>query len=329
MTSYEKLKQLLNRGRSLTLDQAAEEIGVSRRQVRRLLKQMRADGLVIQEEQRNGLKHFTLAPESVEITTEVDLTEKELHALTVAGLAAQSVLQRTPIADDLSSAMRTLLASAGTPYSFEPETVNEHWHFDSSRKSNVDATIFLAVVQATTSQRTLDIDYYSASKQELQKNLRIDPLVIAEQGETWMVAAYVHGLGKVRDFALADVRRAEETGAAFSWPKSFDAEAHFESRFTALKGRGDGYAVRVEVRSDKAAYFRRKSYHPSQTIETKREDGSIVVSFHTSSLDDIAAFIRSWGPVLRVLSPASLVRRIRTEAEEVARRYAPPEEHDS
>jgi predicted DNA-binding transcriptional regulator YafY len=76
----------------------------------------------------------------------------------------------------------------------------------------------------------------------------------------------------------------------------------------------------LQVVADKAEYFRRKTYHLSQ-IEEKMENGDLKVSYVVSNLDDLAAFIRSWGPHVKVLQPKSLAERIETDLEEALQIY--------
>jgi predicted DNA-binding transcriptional regulator YafY len=180
--------------------------------------------------------------------------------------------------------------------------------------------VFWAVVRAANECETLEVDYYSASTGQHSSGRAIDPLVIAEQGESWLVSAYCHRKQEVLDFSLPGIRAAEPTGEYFTRPEGFDSEAHFEERFHALRGEG-GHEVILEVEEEKAEYFRRKTYHPSQRVAEREENGGITVTFETSSLDDVAAFIRSWGPGVRVLAPEALAERIAAEARQVAEAY--------
>ena len=320
----DKLITLLNAGREVTLDELSSRLGVTRRHVRRLLRELEEEGRQIQERWEEGTKRFSLAPQDRSVPVgRVDLKERELQALTVAASAAQATLRPIPFDNQLQEAVQKLLRAAGMTLSFEPEWQPEVWHFDASASSNVDAEVFWAVVRAANECETLEVDYYSASTNRLSEGRAIDPLVIAEQGESWLVSAYCHRKQEVLDFSLPGIRAAEPTGEYFTRPDGFDSDAHFEERFHALRGEG-GHDVLLEVEEDKAEYFRRKTYHPSQRIEERieeRVDGGITVAFETSSLDDMAAFIRSWGPGVRVLAPEKLADRIAAEARQVAEAY--------
>ena len=316
----EKLRHLFNEGREVTLEMS-ERLGVSRRHLRRLIKTLREEGLEINERWEGGVKHFTLDPSSRKVETPVDLEESELYALTVSAYAAQAMLRSTPLQEELRAAVETLLEATGPLYSFEPEWQQNIWHFDESETTPIESEIFLRVVRAANRCETLEIDYYSASSREMSRDRRVDPLVIAEQAGSWLLAAYCHEQQDILDFSLGGIGEAKSTGEGFRRPPDFDPEAHFEGRFHALEGEG-GHEVAIEVETEKAPYFRRKTYHPSQSIRETRDDGSIVVEYEVSSLDDIAAFIRSWGPGIRVLKPESLVRRIAKEAASVHQAYA-------
>jgi predicted DNA-binding transcriptional regulator YafY len=317
------LLEFLNDGREGTLDELSALLDVTRRHVRRLLRTLNETGWTIEERWADGRKLFSLAAEDRAVPVQdIALQERELQALTVAASAARAVLQPTPFDNQLQTAVQKLLRVAGMTLSFEPEWQPEIWHFDTSVSSNVDADIFWAVVRAANACETLRIDYYSASSDHFSSGRRVDPLLIAEQGGSWLMPAYCHEQECVLDFALPGIRAAEATGRYFTRPVGFDPEAHFQDRFHALQG-DTLQTVALEVPAAKAPYFRRKRYHPSQTIEP-REDGGLLVTFEVTSLKDVAAFVRSWGADVKVLRPPALAARIRSAAQEVLRMY--PEE---
>lgn len=319
LSSLDQLRHMLNRGERVTLDRASETLSVSRRQVRRLLKQLSNEGLRIQESFTDGVKHFRLDPHDRKVDTTITLSEDELEALTVATLAAQSVLGRTPFGGGIGNAVDTLLQHAGTLFSFEPDWQDEIWHFDEGPQSKIEPKTFLAIVRAANHNETLQVTYFTASTQHTSER-KINPLCVAQQGNSWLVAAYCHQSQEIRDFSIAGMRSVEPTGTFFTRPEGFEPEAHFAGRFHALKG-SERQEVVIDVEGDKAPYFQRKEYHPSQEIRELSDGDSLRISFEVASLDDIAAFIRSWGPGVRVVSPDSLAERIAEEARQMAKAY--------
>ena len=316
----ETLRRLLNQGREMTLDEMKRRLDVSRRQVRRLLSDIDEEEGGIRQRWEGGKKHFSLDPQARALQSRpIELTERELQALTVAASAAQATLHPTPFDNHLREAVQKLLATAGPIYSFDPEFQEKVWHFDTGAASNIDPEVFWTVVQAASRQETLAIDYYSASSEEHSSGREVDPLVIAEQAGSWLMAAYCHDKQRVLDFSLPAIDAADPTGTGFSRPAEFDRVDHFESRFSALKGE-EKKEVALCVDASKAEYFERKTYHPSQ-LEEEMESGDLKVRFVVSNLDDIAAFVRSWGPHVRVLRPESLAERIESELAETLQAY--------
>lgn len=315
-----RLHALFNAGHSLTLEQLQDELGLSERQVRRILTRMREKhGIPVEEERHGRLKRFFLPPEHRHVETRpgIDFAERELFALTVAAKAARSALSPTPLGPALQTAFDKLLdGMQGEVLSFEPEFEASHWHFESTAVSNIDPQIFEALTRAITESRTVRIDYYSASQRQHFFGRLIDPYLIATRGSSWLLVAYCREQCRFVDFSLPAVTKVEPE-AAFFERKAFDAEAHFRDRFSALQG-DDVYTIRLHVAPDKAPYFERKTYHPTQMIEERRADGAYLVSFEVSGLDEISAFIRSWGPGVTVLEPEELRSRIAGEALRVA-----------
>ena len=110
-------------------------------------------------------------------------------------------------------------------------------------------------------------------------------------------------------------------------PDDFDPDLYFHGRFGALSG--ETRVVRLLVEPDVAHLFREKDYDESQVTEEERADGRLVVSFEVAGLEDMASWVRSWGPSVTVLDPPELAERIAEEARQVAVRYEDTSEDDA
>lgn len=320
-TTKQRLFRLLATGREMTLDQLEAELEVSRRHVRRLLKKMDEEGTTVRTRWDEGRKVISIAEEHRRLPRpELDLTEREVYALTVAAEASRAALAPTPLGEHLQDAFDKLIAATGeSVMTFEPEVQHARWHFGQSSASNLDPAIFQAVRRAIDACRSLRITYTSSSGRHSTDRL-IDPYLLAVRGTSWLLVAHCHRRGRVLDFALAAIDDAQPTDRYFSPDPEFDPDLHFRDRFTAMKG-DEIHIVRLQVEPGKAPFFKRKSYHPTQQIEDEKEDGSLTVSYEVSGLDEIAAFIRSWGPGVVATAPTALTDRLRGEAEQVAASY--------
>lgn len=313
----EHLARLFHDGHELVLSEAAAALGVTTRTARRTLRALEADGLPIRT-RRDGRRklHFLDEADRQASAEHVPLTEREMLALAVAARAARTVLAPTPLAGPLEAAQAKLLGATEV-YTFEPEALDQAWHFGQNGVQAVDPDVFETVQRAVAERRSLVVDYTNASG-ERSSGRRIDPHAVAAVAGSWLVAARDGRAGRVVHFALPDLARAE-LGAPFEPDPDFDPDLHFREAFGAFAG-GEVETVRLRVAPGAAASFRRKRYHPTQLVETEGEDG-LTVSFEVPVNPALCAFVRSFGAAVRVLAPEALAERIAAEATEVAALY--------
>lgn len=324
-SSFQQLHDWLRDGGAFTQEEAAERLGLgSKRQVRRLLRKLREAGVSVRERRRGREKEFYLAEEDWRAPDfPVDLTERQLLALVVAAQAARAKLRPTPLAGFLGEAVDALQAAHPDPAgSFETDTEPARWHFSNAPSVPLDPEVFWTLREAASERHPVQIDYRAASSGRVSTNRKIDPLLIAERRGSWMCVAYCHERRAVRDFSLAAIsaiRLCE--GERFHPPSTFDRARYFEGRFGAVSG-DEVRVVRLLVERNRAPYFRRKLYHPSQRIDEERADGRLVVSYEVRGLEEIGAWVRSWGAGVKVLAPDELAERVAAEAAAVQARYA-------
>ena len=319
--TLQQLQDLFDEGHYLTLAQIAGRFDVTERHARRLIRSLRKAGSPI-EETRQGRRKLFFIPETHRSATlrDVTFTEEETLALAVAAEAARATLLATPLGAPLQRAFDKLLTElAPHVYSFSLEDQPAHWHFGPMGFGPIDADVFRTLSRAIEESRTVRIDYHTAQSNTYTRGRVIDPLLIGMPGGSWVVVAWCHKRRDFRDFALAGIRRIEKTERYFNPPGEFDPETYFRDRFGALAG--EVMTVRLLVEKDRAPYFERKLYHPSQRIEERREDGRMVVSFEAAGLEAVRAFCQSWGVGLTVLEPPELAARMAEEAHALARRY--------
>lgn len=321
-SSLNRLYRFLRNSDYLTLNELSLQLGISGRQLQRLVGQLRERGINVQERRKNRRKELFLAHGERELDGGIALScsDNEALALLLAAKIAQATLDPTPVGSDLDRVYKQLVDSIGDrPRLFEPEFVNDYWSFEASEHSTIRPEVFSAIMVAVANSATVCIDYHTASTGKTSEARKIDPYLIALRGSSWLVTAYCHERQRILDFSMAGISKAELTETYFSRRQDFHPEMHFRDRFRAMNG-DEVYVIVLEVEAPKAEYFRRKEYHPTQQIE-EHDDGSMVVSFEVMGLDEIAAFIRSWGPGIRVLEPVELARRIGEEAAAVAALY--------
>lgn len=324
------LLELLGAGAVPTQEEAARRLRVSPRTARRHLRRLERDGLVevvkdgAYKRYRVVLAHRVMAPQQVR------LTEGEAEALTVAVLAARSLLAPTPFGTPLATAHDKLeRAWLSETFSFEPEAEPSTWSFDEvtgGTPNPFDTACFEGLLDAVRNRRPVRVTYRTASRNATSTDRLLHPLGFLVRAGAWMVVAVdpaVPGATAcVKDFALAGFDAVVvDDAATFTPPSDFNLALHARDRFRALAG-DDVYEVRLLVEAEAAPYFRRKQYHPTQQVEAERPGGRLVVSFEAEGLDDLTSWVLSWGAKLRVLAPDALAERVAAAHRAAADLYA-------
>lgn len=322
-TSRAELRNALSRGRRLTQQAAADELGVSARQVRNLVADLRDGGVPIQKTFEDRERVYYLDPADWHAdTVTLDLPERQLLTLLVATKAAQPTLAPTPLSGDLEDAAGALEeALGGNVVSFIPAFESERWDFDQAVSVDLDPEVFWPLKQAIADRHPVQIDYYSAYRDAWSRGRRIDPLLFAVRRGAWLCVAYCHRRAAVLDFNLVDIEAVEVSdGEHYEPPSGFDREHYFEGRFGALSGE-ETREVRLRVADDLTRYFERKLYHPTQQVSLDGPGEGAIVTFEVAGLDEIASFVLSWGPGVAVETPDALARRVVEDARAVVAQY--------
>jgi predicted DNA-binding transcriptional regulator YafY len=311
-------------GEALTRAEIANRLDVSKRHAKRLIETIRDEGVAVEERRRGRAKEYMVPPgEQKGPTVSVDLTEREAMALVLASKASESALSATPLIDPLTAAFGQLVGEMPSSVAtFEPEAVTDHLHFFEASSASIAPGVLQTLFRAISGHRKVYVDYYTASRDSWTEGRPISPWTIAVRGDTWLCVGHCHKREATRDFNLARMKNpclADKSERPVRPGEDFDAEVYFTGRFESLAGDAPRF-VKLHVREDCAQYFLDKEYHPTQQAE-RLEDGSALVTYDVAGLDEIASFVRSWGPKVKVLEPAALAERIAEEARAMAGLY--------
>ena len=326
--SARALRRQFDRGAALTKRQIGEVLGVTARHAARLVDELRAAGVPVQEGRAGRAKAFSVSTEHQRRTVQVDaLDEEALRALTVAADASRALLAGTPLGDPLRRAFAALLDAVGDDevYSFDPEAEAEHWSFQTAAAPHAGPLATLRTLdRAIVASQSVAVDYVNG-RGERSRDRVLDPLALAPFPSGWQLAAYCHARRAVRNFNPVRIEAvALVPDAYFAPPAGFDADAHFGGRFGALDGDGRLHAVRLRVAPAVVQHFRTRDYHTSQQAEPDPDrPGGLLVTFQVPELKTMRAFVRSWGPNVTALSPPDLAADLADDARQTAAAYGP------
>ena len=121
---------------------------------------------------------------------------------------------------------------------------------------------------------------------------------------------YVEEYKQIRTFAIERIESIEKLSDSFEKPSDFSVESYLESSFGLVKE--EPFDVEIIFNAEVAEYVRSRVWHPSQRVR-EIGGGRINMKMHVGGEFELVAWILSFGPSARVVSPEKLRRRVETE----------------
>src|SRR6185503_5032160 len=185
---------------------------------------------------------------------------------------------------------------------------------------DAQADVMARVLEGTLQQRAATMRYHSVSSGR-EKDYLIHPYRIAfAQGELYLLA-FVPEYDDIRTFAVSRIESVSLEKQTFTPHKDLADDV-----FGNSLGVYSGPTAPVEIEFDAriAPYVRARIWHPSQELK-EAEGGRLRLSMRVCHDWALRSWILGWGPLARVLSPASLANEIRSELQSACTRYAAAE----
>ena len=308
----------LEGARGATIDDLAERTGVTTRTIRRDLEALQAAGFPLFDDQFDGKRYWKLEQKAFRRLDATGFTLGELSALYFSRTLVEC-LAATPFQRDVSTAFDKL-AGALTPgmrqfldrlpLVFEAKGAPARSLDDRAEREHI-----AKLLDATLHHRRAQMTYFSLSSQR-EKDYLIEPYrLIYSQGGLYLLA-WVPEYTAFRTFAVERIRGLSLQEERFT-PVDLPEET-----FAHSLGVNEGPPERMEISFDRqiAPYVRERRWHPSQQI-VEAPDGGIVVRLDVTNDWALRCWILSFGPLAKVLSPASLSNQIKDETARAAARY--------
>lgn len=328
-TALQHLRRRLRAGAALTLSDIKDELGITKRHARRLVKQVEARGLTLRVRKRGREKEYHVPPEEQSTVIELDFSEREALALVLAASVATSGPGPVPLGDALQCAFGHITSALSSRVAtFEPDLLQQHVYVREAGSVEIDGEVFITLLRAISNRRRMVMDYHTASTNTFTEGREIEPWALVRLGDAWMCVARDPNKepgNDMRDFNLARMSNVrgtdpESLGGDYRIPADFNVEVYLSGRFESLSGE-TAHTVRLRVGPQQAPYFQSKTYHRTQQIEQEEESGHLIVSYDVTGLEEITAFIRSWGAGVEVMDPPELRDRLVDEAQAVQAMY--------
>ncbi len=309
----------LEASRRVTIDDLAEQTGVTTRTIRRDLEALQTAGFPLFDDLIDGKRYWTLEQKAFRRLDDTGFTLAELSALYFSRTLVEC-LAATPFQRDVSSAFDKLAAALTPgmrqfldrlPLVFQAKGAPVRGVDDRAEREHI-----AKLLDATLHHRRAVMKYFSLSSQR-EKDYLVEPYrLVFSQGGLYLMA-YVPEYEAFRTFAVERIRGIslqEERFTPIELP---------ESTFAHSLGVNEGAPERIEISFDRqiAPYIRERRWHASQQV-ADAPDGAIVLTLDVTNDWALRSWVLSFGPLAKVLSPATLASQIKDEVGRAAARYA-------
>ena len=311
-----QLVTLLRANDSLTVDELAEDLQVSRRTVFRDLNMLELAHIPYyfdREGQRYRIsKHFFLPSVNLDLAEALSmmlLAVRQNHwaALPWPGHARRAAMK---LEGALPAPLREHIGSVLDSMDVRPAP--------SARHEGVDV-ILDDLIDAVTHHQVCRLVYISFYERK-QMRLTVHPLRLAFMQRAWYLLAWTPRYRAIRTFKMARVKRCEVTDKTFTPPEAAQVEAHFGQAWCMIP-EGRCYDIHLRFDPQVAGNVAEVRWHDSQRVEW-RDDGSIDFHARVDGLGEVLWWILGYGDKVRVVAPAALARKVRSVATRMTKMYS-------
>ncbi len=195
----------------------------------------------------------------------------------------------------------------------------EHILFRSGAALDLDPEIWNNLETACHNQRSVQMTYYTASRNSTSDRVFDPYLLHIYRGTNPYVIGYCHNRKMIRWFRVDRIRKLEPTNDNYIRDPNFDPSQYLDQIFQHEVGDG-AVDVAIEFDAATAPYIRERKWHPSQEL-VEHPDESVTLTMTVGGLNDIKRWVLSYGKGARVLSPPKLIAMIKTEIAEMNSYY--------
>jgi predicted DNA-binding transcriptional regulator YafY len=318
------LDAILRRNQRHTADSLAAQLEVSDRTIRNDIQFLRDRYHAPIAWTRAAGYHYT---EPTWRLPSISLSKGELFALTLGARMLESYAG-SPYRDELQSAIARLSERLPDQTWVDLQQVaDEQILFRAGAETNLDAAIWHQLDDACRLHKTVQMTYYTASR-NATSDRQFDPYLLhIYRGTNPYVIGFCHTRQEVRWFRIDRIQRLAILAESFVPDPTFDAKDHLEMIFQHEVG---SVPVQVAIWFDArtAPYIRERRWHSTQTLH-EHPDGSVTLNMTVRGLNDLKRWVLGYGKGAIVRQPPELVELVRQEVEGMQRHYPPPTRQNS
>jgi predicted DNA-binding transcriptional regulator YafY len=313
-----RLYQLLEASpEGVRLEEAARELGVTARSIRRDLKALEVAGVEL-EHVDLGTERRVRRTRSLKSTEPIKLTRFQRYSL-AAVRRVFDVFTGTPLHDDFSQLFARL-----SPTDDEGAMVDRFLYIPEAPKNyrKLKDQIY-EIYDGILRSLTLTFSYEGGTTPGTRK---VEPYaLVMYQNGLYVVGRDVQKNAD-RTFAVERMKRVRAlTQSPFTRDPDFNVSKLFEGAFGIFGGGGERHHVVVDFSARLVPLVEPREWHPTQRV-TRLEDGGVRIEFEVTSLTEVQGWVLRWGAGAVVRAPEVLRQRVRDEQRRALAAYDAPSE---
>ena len=173
------------------------------------------------------------------------------------------------------------------------------------------------LVRCLIDQQRMRIDYAGVAGEG--KTHDFDPYtLVAYRGGLYLIG-YSHLYRQIIWLAVERIRTAEKLAERFDYPQKYSPEKYTEGMFGIIEGP-ETLVELLLLNPETAAFLSSRRIHPTQRFR-RRRDGTTLLTMKVRGTAELASWILSLAPWVKVLRPASLRDEIAGRLRDAARLY--------
>lgn len=146
--------------------------------------------------------------------------------------------------------------------------------------------------------------------------IEVNPYKILFMNDNFYLACAMNNEWLYSTYRISKIEEIKELGKSFNINP--EIEQFIKDIQTPFSSYSKGYRsklnkILIEVKKDKAFFFKAKKYLISQNIESEDEYGNLIISYYVTQEREMEELIKKWLPSIRVIEPSSLKNKIEDE----------------
>lgn len=306
-----KIHNLLKIKKYVSLDEMAEECGMSLRNTARDIQTLRNDlGLDLAFSREKKSYYYENEAADLRIPP-IKFTEGELFAIFLAEKVLPQLDKK--LRNSLDNVLNKIRFLASEKANLSMDDLSDLISVDLKPTSELSDTNDALIKKAIKNKKTLKITYYSPHNRE--ETLReFEPYQMHFAFGNWYLIGLCRLRNETRTLSIDNIRKMEITNNSFTKPKDFSIEKYMGNAWGIVKGKTQ--TVKIKFAPTIAQWVINKKWIKGQKAEIQK-DGSAIMEFTVDGLDEISRWVLSFGEKATVITPKELKQIVLLKAKEI------------